>query len=83
MKSYSIEEIAEQAGVHPRTVHDWITFGELRAVNFSRSRASKKKRLRVLETDWQVFLASRSVGGPKEKPATRKRQRAESPIDFF
>jgi excisionase family DNA binding protein len=81
MKRYTTGEIAEIAGVHERTVKDWIAAGELRAVNLSRKRNSKKPRLRVLESDWQAFLASRSTGRIENPAPRRKRDLAVK--EFF
>ncbi|MGE0375499.1 MAG: helix-turn-helix domain-containing protein [Planctomycetaceae bacterium] len=82
MKQYTIKQIAGLAGVHPRTVRAWIDEGELRAVNLSRSRTSAKPRLRILESDWQAFLASRTTA-PTEKPAPRRRSRVGAGKEWF
>ena len=42
-----IKEAAERLQVEERTVRYWIATGDLKAVNVSRSAASKKPRLRI------------------------------------
>ena len=61
-------------GVSLRTVQSWISDGELRAVSVSRSRSSRKPRLRILDADLQAFLSNRAVGS--DPPAQRRRRRS-------
>ena len=63
-----IKEAAERLQVEERTVRYWIATGDLKAVNVSRSAASKKPRLRILEEDMLSFQALRSV-----VPASQRR----------
>ena len=72
MTSHTLREIAGNLAVSLRTVQSWITDGSLRAVNVSRSRTSRKPRLRVLDPDLATFLATRTVGGPAPKPSRRR-----------
>jgi len=74
MTSHTLPDIAEQLGVSLRTVHSWVADGELRAVSVSRSRKSRKPRLRALDSDLQAFLASRQVGG-EARPQRRARRK--------
>ncbi len=74
MTSYSLDQIAEQLIVSLRTVHQWVADGELRAISVSRS--SRKKRLRILQSDLDVFLAGRAVGG-EVRPQRRARRKAK------
>lgn len=77
MRTYSLAEIAESLGVHARTVEAWISAGELRAVNVSRSRDSQKPRLRVTDSELQRFIESRST--EQQKPESRCKRRTDIP----
>ncbi len=74
--THTLEAISKHLGVSLRTVQEWISAGELRAINVSRNRSSRKPRLRVLDSDLEAFLAGRAVGA--EQPRTRRRRRATS-----
>lgn len=74
LESYTVEEIAEKLSVDARTVRNWITNGELRAVNVSRNRESRKPRLRVMDDDVTSFLTLRSVK-PVEKVSRCRRNK--------
>lgn len=75
MMAHTLDAIADGCDVSLRTVQQWIADGELRAVNVSRSRTSRKPRLRVLDADLQAFLAGRSVGmDPPQRRSGRRRK---------
>lgn len=59
--TYTLEEVAELVGVSASTVNAWVGSGELRGVNVSVSRGSRKPRMRVRESDLNYFLESRST----------------------
>lgn len=71
-RAIPLDEVAESLGVSLRTVGEWIAKYELKAVNLSRSGTSRKPRFRVLESDLQEFLRSRSTA--PDKPPTRRRR---------
>ena len=73
MTSRSLSDVADLLGVHVRTVETWIANQELRAVNVSRSRQSRKARLRVMQHDLDVFLGTRATDARPTKPARRRR----------
>ncbi len=78
MRSYSLPELAEECAVSPRTIEAWIASGELRAINVSRNRSSRKPRLRVLQSDLDAFFAGRATNQQSttdQQTARRPRQR--------
>jgi hypothetical protein len=80
MTSYSLPEVAEALVVCTRTIEAWIAAGELRAVNVSRDRESRKPRLRVLQADLDAFLAGRATDttpDPQPRPRRRRLQMVE------
>ena len=77
MKTLSTDEVAEALNVSVRTVDEWINSGELRAVNVSRNRNSRKPRRRVREADLEEFLAGREVNA--SGPARRKQRPKKIP----
>lgn len=78
MITHSVDDIANLLDVHARTVQQWVATGELKAVNVSRNRQSKKPRLRITQCDLDAFLTSRSVNSAKPK-RTRKAMRKTIP----
>ena len=72
MKTLSLDEVADALAVSVRTVEEWVSKGELRAVNVSRNRQSRKPRRRVRESDLEEFLASREVNA--SGPARRRQK---------
>ena len=70
--SHSIEDVAENLGVDSRTVREWVKKGELKAVNVSRNKDSRKARLRILEKDVTDFLTLRAIA-PEVKISRRRR----------
>jgi len=75
-RARTIPDVAKDFGVSERTVQKWVEAGELRAVNVSRDRNSKKPRLRVLDSDLQAFLAGRTVGTERKQSRRRGRPKA-------
>jgi len=73
MKTLSTDEVAEALNVSVRTVDEWINSGELRAVNVSRNRNSRKPRRRIREADLDAFLAGREVNNANG-PARRRQK---------
>ena len=71
--SHSIEDVAENLGVDSRTVREWVRKGELKAVNVSRNKDSRKARLRILEKDIADFLTLRAIA-PEVKISRRRRR---------
>jgi hypothetical protein len=72
MKCFTVEEIAEMESVHVETVQQWIRSGELPAHNASASKASKKPRWRVTESDLQTFRIARQNNLGTAAPKTRR-----------
>jgi excisionase family DNA binding protein len=66
--TFTLDEVADSLGVSARTVQQWISDGELRAVNVSRSRSSRKPRLRIRQEDLDAFIAGRAVGSDPPRP---------------
>ncbi len=58
---YSVQEIAEAAGVHVQTVKNWIYRGDLHAVRVGGA------LLRVTERDFQRFIATSSGSLPPRR----------------
>ena len=77
MRTMSLDEVAEALAVSTRTVEEWVSIGELRAVNVSRNRHSRKPRRRVREADLEEFLAGREVNA--SGPARRKQRPKKIP----
>lgn len=70
MKTFSVKEVAERYGVSPSTVSAWIAKGEMRAVNVSRSFASRKPRYRITDaalSEFDCFRAAVPVAVPERK----------------
>ena len=83
-RSLTVAEVAERYSVSCETVSGWIRAGELRAVNVSRSRTSRKPRWRVSPAAIEAFEASRSAA--PEQPAPKSRARRKKPagvIEFY
>lgn len=74
MRSYSLPEVGEYLIVSLRTVEAYIAGGELRAVNVSRNRQSRKPRLRVLQADLDAFLAGRATHQETTRQPRRRRR---------
>ena len=75
MRSYTLEEIAENESVNQETAQGWVRSGELVAYSVSASKSSKKRRWRVTEealTQFRLSLQS----GQTEPTATRRRKPA-------
>lgn len=73
MRTFALAEVAKSLGVSQRTVEVWIAAGELLAVNVSRNRNSRKLRLRVRESDLELFLITRETRS--QPPAQRRKIR--------
>ncbi len=81
MKTFSLAEVAEMLTVSVRTIEAWIAGKELRAVNVSRNRRSRKARLRVLQSDLDAFLDSRATD-QEQGHQPRRRRRIEGVEQF-
>lgn len=78
MNLHTLDAVAKALQVSVDTVAAWVRRGELRAVNVSRDRASRKPRWRVRETDLEGFLSGREVAPDSPRQmlrTTRKRGR--------
>jgi len=74
MTSYlSVNQVAERLGVSRWVVRGWISNGELRAIDMSVNRPSKRPRLMVAQADLDAFLERRATS-----PPMRVRQRPHS-----
>jgi excisionase family DNA binding protein len=80
--TYSIKQVAERFGVSIKTVLLWIKSGELRAVNCSRSLASKKPRYRISQESLEEFELLRSASTPAPT-RRRKRKQPDGIIQFY
>lgn len=78
-KLMTLDQIAETCQVTLRTVREWVANGELRAVNCA-TRQSRKPRLRVRESDFEMFLKLRET---MPAPEPRKRRRVERIPSYF
>lgn len=71
--SFTIDEIAEHFQVSSATVQAWIKSGEMKAVNVSRARGSKKPRLRITQEFLERFELARSESlEPPKMPRFRR-----------
>lgn len=76
-------QIAVRLGVTNSKILGWIQSGELRAVNLAATR-SNQPRWKVLESDLERFLESRTALPPEPKKMRRRNERlATGEIDFF
>lgn len=75
--SRSLADVGELLGVHVRTVETWVAGGELRAINVSRDRKSRKARLRVMQHDLDTFLGARATDATSTAPRRRRRQQPD------
>ena len=82
-RSLPVAEVAERFGVSAETVTGWIRAGELRAVNVSRSRTSKKPRWRVSALAIEAFEASRTATPEPTAPKTRRKKPTDGVIEFY
>ena len=73
MTSHTLAEVASLLCVSVRTVETWIGGRELRAVNVSRDRQSRKARLRVMQSDLDAFLGARATDASPTKQSRRRR----------
>ena len=78
----TVEDVADRYGVSGATVLGWIRAGELRAVNVSRSRHSRKPRWRVSTTALEAFEAGRSATAEPPAPKGR-RKKPGCVIEFY
>lgn len=74
-------EVAKLLGVSLRTVRIWIETGELRAVNVSANRQSRKPRLRISQEALAEFQRVRE--GKPSPTAAPKRRKFTRPIERF
>lgn len=82
MAYQSVPQVAEELGISPDKVCDWIGRGELAAVNIAH-RAGGKPRWRISEDALAAFLASRSSTPPSPAPKPPRRRRDESVTRYF
>jgi len=76
-------ELAAELGVEAQKIVDWITAGELAAVNVAADAHGRRPRWRVSREDLELFLRGRAN---KPRPAPRPRRRklpVDSSGDFF
>jgi hypothetical protein len=67
-------ELAARWGVAPEKILFWIRAGELRAIDASLLRGSKKPRFLIDESDIEAFEAARQVAAPLPTPRRRKKK---------
>ncbi|HEY1186325.1 MAG TPA: helix-turn-helix domain-containing protein [Gemmata sp.] len=82
-RTLTVAEVAERFGVTPETVAGWIRAGELRAVNVSRSRTSKKPRWRVTPEALAAFETARSATAEQPAAPKRRKRPAGDVIEFY
>jgi hypothetical protein len=70
------KEIASRFKVATKTVIAWINLGDLKAINTSRSLASKKPRWRVSQEALEAFEKTQSMVNASAIPAKRNRRLA-------
>ncbi|MBU4271528.1 MAG: helix-turn-helix domain-containing protein [Planctomycetes bacterium] len=80
-RKFTPPEIAKLWGVDTLKVLRWIRAGELRAINASTRRDSKKPRFLIDPADLAAFEASRAVQPPV--PRVRRRKADPSITQFF
>jgi hypothetical protein len=75
---FDVAAVAARYSVSAATVREWITSGDLAAVNVSRSAASRKPRWRISASALEAFEARRA---PTLSPLAPRRQRRKKPTD--
>ena len=78
----TVQQIAQRFGVSVETVVRWIRDGELRAVNVSRSRTSKKLRWRITAEALAAFEAART-STPAPAPRVKRKKAPGQVIEFY
>jgi excisionase family DNA binding protein len=81
--TYTVEQIAQRYGVSTATVTAWITAGELRAVNVSRSRSSRKPRYRITAAALEAFEAARAPDATPALPRVRRPKPGAGVVRFY
>ncbi|AMV23763.1 Helix-turn-helix domain protein [Gemmata sp. SH-PL17] len=77
----TVPEVAKKFGVSEATVLAWITRGELKAVNVSRSARSKRPRWRISQAALEAFEAARTPSPPA--PTVRRSKQPADVIQFY
>jgi len=71
-RGFTVADVAKLYAVGTATVIQWIRSNELRAVNVSRSRLSKKPRWRITQSALDAFEAARGASAPPERKQRRR-----------
>ena len=81
---FSPPQLAKQAGIEPQKICNWISSGELEAVNMA-EKLDGRPRWKISEEAWATFLASRSTKKPagQAAPAAKPRKRAAYKPQFY
>lgn len=80
--TFSVDEVAQRYAVSKGTVITWVRNGELKAVNISRSRNSKKPRYRITQAAIDAFEAARMPTPPAPR-TSRRRSQSSDVVEFY
>jgi hypothetical protein len=81
-RMYSTQDIMRRFNVSQGTVLGWIRSGELKAVNASANRGSRRPLWRVPAAALEAFEASRA-NLPAPEPARRRPEKPGAVIEFY
>ena len=81
--THKLKAIAERYAVSERTVRHWIEVGDLRALDVSAKRGSRKPRFVVTDESLAAFEAARSTAPVREAPPRRRKPRLNTVPNYF
>ena len=76
---FTLPELADTYGASVDTWRSWIQSGELKAVNMSKSMASKKPRFMVKQSELDKFFTLRQTG--TEARTQRRKKYRSTPVE--
>lgn len=79
-RAYSPAQVAQRYGVSPDKVRAWIASGELRAINISARRSSRKPRWAITPEALEAFEQQRAAAPP---PRRQRRRRKRSGVTQY
>ncbi len=66
-KLLTVQQVADQLQVRPKTVREWLKSGQLKGVKIG------GRQWRVKESDLQAFVDGQTGGGRKGKPRKKRK----------
>lgn len=73
---WTVKEIAEALGTDQKKIGDFIAKGDLVAYNIARNAQGARPRWRILQSEFERFLAARQ-STPPAPPATRRKRKSD------